>query len=119
MLFAGAGHPPAMVVTPGEEPRLLESRSMVLGGFPDAVAAEASLEVELNQGDRVVLYTDGISEVFDANGEMLGTEGVQKIVRETAVLPFGDMQQAMLNRVAAWRDGAPTDDMSLVLLEVL
>ena len=119
MLFAGAGHPPGMIVTPGEEPRLLESRSAVLGGLSDAVAAEASIEVDLNQGDRVVLYTDGFSEVFDADGEMLGTEGVQKIVRETALLPFGDMQQAILNRVAAWRDGAPTDDMSLVLLEVL
>jgi phosphoserine phosphatase RsbU/P len=119
MVFAGAGHPPAMIVTPGEEPRLLESRSMVLGGLPDAVATEAAIEVDLKAGDRVVLYTDGISEVFDASGEMLGTEGVQKIVRETAMLPFGDMQQALLNRVAAWRDGAPTDDMSLVLLEVL
>ncbi len=118
MIFAGAGHPPAMIVTPGEEPRLLESRSMVLGGLPDAVDTEAAIEVDLKQGDRVVLYTDGISEVFDTNGDMLGTEGVQKIVRETALLPFGDMQQAMLNRVAAWRDGAPTDDMSLVLLEV-
>src|SRR6202050_1862462 len=28
MIFAGAGHPPAMIVTPGEEPRLLESRSI-------------------------------------------------------------------------------------------
>ena len=119
MIFAGAGHPPAMIVTPGEEPRLLESRSMVLGGLPDAVATEAAIEVDLNKGDRVVLYTDGISEVFDARGEMLGTEGVQKIVRETALLPFGDMQQALLNRVAAWREGTPTDDMSLVLLEVL
>jgi sigma-B regulation protein RsbU (phosphoserine phosphatase) len=119
MIFAGAGHPPGMIVTPGEEPRLLESRSMVLGGLPDAVASEAAIEVPLNKGDRVVLYTDGISEVFDARGEMLGTEGVQKIVRETALLPFGDMQQALLNRVAAWREGAPTDDMSLVLLEVL
>ncbi len=118
MIFAGAGHPPAMIVTPGEEPRLLESRSMVLGGLPDAVDTEAAIEVDLKQGDRVVLYTDGISEVFDTNGDMLGTEGVQKIVRETALLPFGDMQQVMLNRVAAWRDGAPTDDMSLVLLEV-
>jgi len=118
MTFAGAGHPPAMIVTPGEQPRLLESRSMVLGGLPDAVADEAAIELDLNPGDRVVLYTDGISEAFDSRGEMLGTEGVQKIVRETALLPFGDMQQALLNRVAAWREGAPTDDMSLVLLEV-
>src|SRR6202167_2562533 len=84
MIFAGAGHPPAMIVTPGEEPRLLESRSSGLGALADAVAAEATLNVDLERGDRVVLYTDGFTDVFDSQGEMLGVEGVQKIVRETA-----------------------------------
>jgi sigma-B regulation protein RsbU (phosphoserine phosphatase) len=119
MVFAGAGHPPGMIVTPGQEPRLLESRSMVLGALPDAVDGEASLDVDLERGDRIVLYTDGITDVFDARGEMLGVPGVQKIVRETALLPFSEMKQGILDSVAAWREGPASDDVSLVIVDVL
>jgi PAS domain S-box-containing protein len=118
MVFAGAGHPPAMIAHDGAEPRLLESRSMVLGALPEAVDAEATLDVDLNAGDRVVLYTDGITDVFNARGEMLGVEGVQKIVRETSRLPFNEMKKGILDSVAEWREGPPTDDVSLVLVEV-
>ena len=119
MIFAGAGHPPGMVVTPGREPRLLESRSMVLGALEDAVESDAELSVDLDPGDRVVLYTDGLTEVFDSQGEMLDVDGLRKIVGETSRLPLGEMKQGILDRVAAWRSGPPSDDMSLVLLEVL
>jgi sigma-B regulation protein RsbU (phosphoserine phosphatase) len=70
MVFAGAGHPPVMIVSPGQEPRQLESRSMVLGALPNAIGSDPSIEVDLEPGDRVVLYTDGITDVFDAQGEM-------------------------------------------------
>jgi PAS domain S-box-containing protein len=118
MTFAGAGHPPAMIVQPGEEPRLLESRSMILGLLPEAVAGEATLDVDVAQGDRIVLYTDGLTEAFDSRGEILGVEGLQRFVRETAVLPFSEMKEGILDRVAAWREGPPEDDMSLVMVEL-
>ena len=117
MEFAGAGHPPAMIVQPGAEPRLLPSRSMILGTLPDAVGADATLYTEIEPGDRIVLYTDGLTDVFDSRGEMLKVEGLQNFVREAALLPFDEMKQSILDRVAAWRDGPPVDDESLVLVE--
>ena len=118
MVFAGAGHPPVMVVQPAAEPRLLESRNMILGAFPDPVEMGSTLDVELQPKDRIILYTDGITEVFDSRGEMLGVEGLQKFVRETSILPLAEMKQGILDRVAAWREGPPTDDISLVLVEI-
>jgi PAS domain S-box-containing protein len=118
MVFAGAGHPPAMLARRGQKPLLLESRSMILGALPDAVDVTTSLEVQLQPEDRVVLYTDGITEVFNSRGDMLGIEGVQEIVRQTSSLPAKEMKQGILDGVAAWREGPPTDDVSLMLVHV-
>jgi sigma-B regulation protein RsbU (phosphoserine phosphatase) len=118
MEFAGAGHPPAMIVQPGAEPRLLPSRSRILGTLPDAVDVDATLFVELERGDRILLYTDGLTDISDSGGEMLKVEGVQTFVRETALLPFSEMKEGILNRVRAWGAGPPSDDVSLVLVEV-
>jgi PAS domain S-box-containing protein len=118
MVFAGAGHPPAMLVRRGQSPLLLESRSTILGALPDAVDTTPSLELQLEPGDRIVLYTDGITEVFNSRREMLGVEGIREIVRKASALPEREMKQGILDGVAAWRSGPPTDDVSLVLVHV-
>jgi PAS domain S-box-containing protein len=118
MVFAGAGHPPAMLVRRGQSPLLLESRSTILGVLPDAVDTTPSLELQLEPGDRIVLYTDGITEVFNSKGEMLGIEGIREIVRQASTLPAQEMKQGILDGVAAWRSGPPSDDVSLVLVDV-
>ena len=91
---------------------------MILGTLPEAVEEEPTLELELRAGDRIILHTDGITDVFDSRGKKPRIEGVQKIRRETSLLPFREMREDILNRVAAWRQGQVTDDMSLVLVEV-
>lgn len=116
--FAGAGHPPAMIVRRGQSPQLLESTNMVLGLFEDAVDSKSSIEATLQRGDRIVVYTDGLTENFDARGEMLGVDGLKEIVTDTSALPLADMKTQILNRVASWRDGPAADDVSLVLVEI-
>src|SRR5258707_13188636 len=107
-----------MIVQSGAEPRLLPSRSTILGTLTDAVDGNATLNTEIEAGDRVVLYTDGLTDVFDSHGAMLEVEGVQNIVRETSFLPFSEMKQGILNRVAARRDGPPDDYVCIALVEV-
>jgi PAS domain S-box-containing protein len=118
MVFVGAGHPPAMLARRGQNPVLLESRSMVLGALPDAVDADASQELPLEPDDRILFYTDGITEVFNSNGDMLGVNGVREIVRNASVLPAEQMKQRILDGVAAWRWGPATDDVSLMVVHV-
>ena len=116
--FFGAGHPPAMIVKPGQAPILLESRSAILGLMPDAVDAGSALRIPVASGDRVILYTDGFTESFNKGDDMLGVEGLAEIVRETSKLPLSAMTQEIVNRVAAFRHGPPADDMSLVAVEI-
>ena len=115
--FAGAGHPPAMLVRRGKQPCLLESRSMVLGLFEDAVDSDATIETALQPGDRILIYTDGLTENFNSRGEMLGIDGLGEIARNLSSLPLADMKQQILNQVAGWRSGPAADDVSLVLVE--
>jgi sigma-B regulation protein RsbU (phosphoserine phosphatase) len=116
--FAGAGHPPGMVVKPGDAPRLLESRSSVLGLLQDAVDTENAMQVPVASGERVILYTDGFTESFNEKDDMLGVEGLAEIIRETAMLPLPEMTREIVNRVAAFRGGPAADDMSLVVVEI-
>ena len=117
MTFAAAGHPPAMLLSGGSLHRL-DSQSGILGCLPDAVPSEATHDVELVSGDRLVLYTDGLTEVFNPSEEMLGVDGLEELVRRSVAKPLPEMKQAILDGVAAWRNGPLADDLSLVLVEL-
>jgi sigma-B regulation protein RsbU (phosphoserine phosphatase) len=117
LTFAAAGHPPAILVSNGSI-RLLDSQSGILGCLTDVTASQSVDEIDLTSGDRLVLYTDGFTEVFNDRDEMLDVEGLAELVRQSAKRPLQEMKQAILDGVAAWRHGPHTDDMSLVIAEL-
>jgi|SRR5882724_9407651 len=118
MEFSSAGHPPALILRRGKVLQMLEPASMILGTFDDAVGRDSSVICALEPGDRVMLYTDGFTENFNNQRQMLGVKGLSEIAREAFHLPLPQMKQQILDRVASWRSGPATDDMSLILVEV-
>ena len=117
MAFAAAGHPPAILVSK-DDLRLLDSQNGILGCLSETAPSNSVDEINLEPGDRLVLYTDGLVEVFNHHDDMLGVEGFAQLVLDSAKLPLPEMRQAVLDGVAAWRHGPLADDVSLVIVEV-
>jgi len=115
--FAAAGHPPAILISNGAI-RLLNSQDGILGCLPEAAPSESVEEIELEPGERLIVYTDGLIEVFNSSEQMLGVEGLEELVRQSAPRSLPEMKQAILDGVAAWSQGPLADDVSLVIVEV-
>lgn len=80
--FSNFGHNPPLLLRQDGTVELLKEGGPVLG-----VTTEARFEQQammLNPGDIVVLFTDGVTEVFDREGQELGMDGLTRIVKEHA-----------------------------------
>jgi len=117
MAFAAAGHPPAMLVSKGHI-RLLSSQNGILGCLSETAPSNSVEEINLEPGDRLVLYTDGLVEVFNQHDDMLDVDGFARLVLDAAKLPLPEMRQAVLDGVTMWRHAPLADDVSLVIAEV-
>jgi PAS domain S-box-containing protein len=115
--LAAGGHPPVMLISKGGV-RLLDSKSGILGCLSETAPSESANEIDLDPGDRLIFYTDGLTEVFNEHDEMLGVEGLEALVLQSAKRTLPEMREEIVDGVTAWRHGSLTDDVSLVLVEV-
>ena len=65
-----------------------------------------------------MIYSDGLTEVWDAQGEMLGIEGLAQMAKRSSQLSLSAMREAIVRGVVGFSATPVHDDMSLVLLEV-
>lgn len=117
--FASAGHNPPRLRRCGQ-PEVIsldQANTLPLGIAPDwTFPVEA---VDLQPGDRVVLYTDGIIEAANAVGELFGTERLDAILRDCRA-SAGQTRDRILREIDSFTGGLPAaDDRTLLVMDVV
>jgi len=111
-----AGHWPAIVAGGGGVLRI-ESTGLPLGMFCEAEFSATRLQLEV--GDTLFLYTDGLSEAGNGNSEdEYGVDRVTRLVRQQAARPPAELISACLDDLRAFVANAPRlDDLTLLAIK--
>lgn len=109
-----AGHPPVFIRRASGAMERIDNDALPLG-----IRAEetfGSVRVALDPGDSIVLYTDGLFEVFNDANAQLGIDGLEAIVRDACAHAPLDALDEMLTRVRAF--GPKRDDQTALVLRL-
>ncbi len=113
---AGAGHNPLLVLSAAGD-RRLPARGTVLGVRADLTFPEDV--IVLAPGDRLALFTDGLTEARSPKGELLGVDRLETLLADCRERALRETLDRVWGEVAAFRGEAPpSDDATLLLLEV-
>lgn len=116
---SGAEHPGPLLIRHGPGPiEILESQNLLIGIGEQCLSDEPEGTVTVNRGDRLLFFTDGLTETRDAGSELLGTEGLARIAAITCSGGLFEMADCILQRIAAFRSGPLEDDMTLIIAEL-
>ncbi len=118
LTLSAAGHPPALLFRRGTGEVIgLRTRGRALGWFPSAQYAEESVRVV--SGDRLVLFTDGVTECMDRAGTMFGEEELKEHLRVTADMPPAAFTNGLMEKLKSF-SGRDTfdDDITLLVVDI-
>jgi sigma-B regulation protein RsbU (phosphoserine phosphatase) len=116
LVYVNAAHPPPLILRADGNRVDLDATAMPVGMMPNAEFP--ATQQLLGAGDKVVIYSDGVTEAQDAEGRFFG----RKRLREAAAASSGSgcaaIHSAIQDAVTAFTGGAvQSDDITLLVLE--
>jgi phosphoserine phosphatase RsbU/P len=116
LLYVNAGHiPPIVYRAASGEIHRLETGGTVVGMF-DTAPFELG-KSNLESGDTLIVFTDGVSESWGADGEEYGEERLEELVKKNAKLSASDLMDTIEREVDAYATGRATDDRTLIVVK--
>lgn len=114
--YCNAGHYPPVLVRGSGNVERLSAGGAVLGVFPEATYLPG--EAVLERGDRIVLYTDGITEARNEADEEFGEDRLISIAVESRACSAPALQARIAEAVASFSGGHFHDDATLIVMAV-
>lgn len=116
LFYVNAAHCPPLVVRAGRLFASLEATAMPVGLLLDAQFE--SSQQKLEDGDKLVIYSDGVTESENTRGEFFGKQRLGEVVTARAGESCTAIHDAIVKAVAVFTEGAPqADDITILVLE--
>jgi sigma-B regulation protein RsbU (phosphoserine phosphatase) len=116
LTYASAGHCPPILFHKSGEAVPLKEGGTPLGIFPDRKYEDAGLQLE--SGDRLVLYTDGLTEAMNSDEQEFGEQRLVELGSRNITLSASEMLAASKKEVVSFCNGSFQDDFTLVVVAV-
>lgn len=111
-----AGHPSPVILRTPDTTEYLTGGGLPVGMF--AEAQYASTRTLLHAGDKLVLYSDGVTDCASRTGERFGGERLRAFLEDWRHTPPADITEALGRTLKEWRGTRPLeDDVSVLVLE--
>lgn len=115
--YVNAGHNPPIIFHQDDSIEWLEPSGAPVGLFPDATWQERI--VPLRPGDRLIAYTDGVTEACSPSGEEWGMKGLLRAANARRTESADELVRSILDSMDDFSRGVQTDDATLAILRVL
>jgi sigma-B regulation protein RsbU (phosphoserine phosphatase) len=118
-LYAAAGHPPLLRWRSGKLEQI-ESNGLLFGVRPEFDAYPVCT-LPIVPSDRFLLYTDGVTEPENANGDAFGDSRLEHVLRGNQSCSPSELSDRLLSEIRHWQPASVSqqDDITLIVIDAV
>jgi len=118
--YSIAGHPPPILLRKSNSEIIkLNHASTIIGPFPNTIYENATLNIV--KDDRLVLFTDGITEANNKSGELFGEDRLEALIKVSSTYSVDRAADLIIEQISDWSGRSHKtsfdDDLTLIIID--